>query len=222
MAIQKDSSKLTVQGGGVHPLTSYVMNYLVFLGDYSESLADILADWPLELHGSSPEPLSNQVSDVSEECGGTPSAITTRLAWLILVLLCKLDTKAQLYEDVALSYLFLANNHQYIVAKVSNTTLRHVTGGEWITNHESKARGCAIKYERIGWAKVLSSLQERRKAGIVEFNAAFKETFLRQASWVAPNQKLREEIRASLAGKLLPANRRMHEARSPGADRVCP
>ncbi|KAK8489262.1 hypothetical protein V6N13_009552 [Hibiscus sabdariffa] len=48
-AIQKDTSKSTVPGGGIHPLTRYVMNYLTFLADYSEVLSDIVADWPLPI-----------------------------------------------------------------------------------------------------------------------------------------------------------------------------
>ncbi|XP_073041957.1 exocyst complex component EXO70H1-like, partial [Primulina eburnea] len=39
-AIQKDSSNATSKGG-VHPLTRYVMNFLIFLGDYSGAISDI-------------------------------------------------------------------------------------------------------------------------------------------------------------------------------------
>ncbi|KAI4382359.1 hypothetical protein MLD38_008332 [Melastoma candidum] len=222
MAIQKDYSKSAVPGGGVHPLTRYVMNYLVFLGDYGELLEDIVADWPLELHGSLPEPLSCLISDEFED-GRAPS-ISMRFAWLILVLLCKLDAKAEAFKDVALSYLFLANNLRYIVAKVTKSGLRHVLGDDWIIKHDSKVREYASKYERIGWAKVLSSLPDEKstataeigpeeaKAFIGGFNVAFEEAFARQASWVAPDPKLREEIRGSLAGKLLPAYRRVYGA----------
>ncbi|KAI4386021.1 hypothetical protein MLD38_003994 [Melastoma candidum] len=223
MAIQKDSSKSAVPGGGVHPLTRYVMNYLVFLGDYGETLEDIVADWPLELHGSLPEPLSCLIGEEFGN-GSSPSAISTRFAWLILVLLCKLDAKAELFKDVALSYLFLANNLRYVVAKVMKSSLRHVLCDNWIIKHDSKVREYAGKYERIGWAKVLSSLPEEKmtvtaeighdevRGFIVGFNAAFEEAFARQASWVAPDPKLREEIRGSLAGKLLPAYRRVYAA----------
>jgi len=38
VAIEKEPSKATVAGGGVHPLTRYVMNYLVFLADYEGAL----------------------------------------------------------------------------------------------------------------------------------------------------------------------------------------
>ncbi|XP_006665134.2 exocyst complex component EXO70A1-like [Oryza brachyantha] len=37
-AIEKEPSKATAAGGAVHPLTRYVMNYLVFLADYEGAL----------------------------------------------------------------------------------------------------------------------------------------------------------------------------------------
>ncbi|KAK7302000.1 hypothetical protein RJT34_12878 [Clitoria ternatea] len=44
-AIQKESSKILVPGGEIHPLTCYVMNYIAFLTYYSNALADIVVDW---------------------------------------------------------------------------------------------------------------------------------------------------------------------------------
>uniref|UniRef100_A0ACD5UQR2 Uncharacterized protein n=1 Tax=Avena sativa TaxID=4498 RepID=A0ACD5UQR2_AVESA len=40
-AIEKETTKATVPGGAVHPLTRYVMNYLLFLADYDNALARI-------------------------------------------------------------------------------------------------------------------------------------------------------------------------------------
>ncbi|KAF2283391.1 hypothetical protein GH714_003824 [Hevea brasiliensis] len=119
-AISKENSKKLVPGGGVHPLTRYVMNYIAFLADYGGILSDIVADWPLTM--SSPLPESYFGSPEPED--GTSSAISVRFAWLILVLLCKLDGKAELYKDVSLSYLFLANNLQYVVNKVQKSSLK--------------------------------------------------------------------------------------------------
>ncbi|XP_022986803.1 exocyst complex component EXO70H1-like [Cucurbita maxima] len=204
MSIQKESSKKPVPRGGVHPLTSYVMNYILFLSDYSRILNDILADWPL------PEQLS-----MPESYYGTPkeedSPITLRFAWLILVLLCKLDGKGEHYNDVALSYLFLANNLQYIVNKVRISNLRFLLGGDWIERHESRIKLYASKYGRIGWNGVFSSLPadvkteispEEARESFRNFNRAFEETYRKQTSWVVPDQKLRDEIKISLAKEL--------------------
>ncbi|KAK4286500.1 hypothetical protein QN277_003049 [Acacia crassicarpa] len=207
-AIQKDNSKKPVPGGGTHPLTRYVMNYISFLSDYSDVLADIVADWPLTIQ--SPLPESYFVS--SGDDNNPSSEISVRLAWLILVVLCKLDGKAELYKDTALSYLFLANNLQYVVSKVRASNLRFLIGEDWLIKHESKVKEYVSKYERMGWNKVLSSLPENPTAEMAaeqvwacfrNFNAEFSETCMKQSSWIVSDAKLRDEIKASILSKLL-------------------
>ncbi|XP_030546201.1 exocyst complex component EXO70H1 [Rhodamnia argentea] len=207
-AIQKDSSKAAVPGGGVHPLTRYVMNYLTFLADYSEVLTDIVADWPVEA----------AVPDLRPDA----SPMSARLAWLVLVLLCKLDAKAQRYKDVALSYLFLANNLDYVVVKVRQSRLRYLLGEDWVTKQEAKVRQYAANYEKMGWSKVLESLPEAQppaaemsmnhaKESFRSFNAAFEEAYKRQIGWVVADPKLRDEMKVSLAKKLVPRYREFYE-----------
>lgn len=150
--IQKESSKIPVPGGGVHPLTRYVMNYIALLADYSENLTDIIADWP-----QTPLPESYYKSPSYDE-DNPPSEIAKRLAWLILVVLCKLDGKAELYKDVALSYLFLANNMQYVVVKVRKSNLGFILGEDWLSKHELKVKEHVSKYERMAWSNVISSI----------------------------------------------------------------
>ncbi|KAL7173516.1 hypothetical protein ACSBR2_032888 [Camellia fascicularis] len=210
-AIQKDISKAPVSGGGVHPLTRYVMNYVVFLSDYSGALTDIVADWPLS--NQSPLPESYFSSPTSDNSPTT--AISVRLAWLVLVLLCKLDSKAELYKDVSLSYLFLANNLNYVVSKVRTSNLNLLLGDDWLVKHEAKVKQYAANYERMGWNKVIVSLPELNPTANISpdearlrfrnFNTAFEEAYRKQTSWVVPDPKLRDEIRISLARKLVPA-----------------
>ncbi|XP_021279200.1 exocyst complex component EXO70A1 [Herrania umbratica] len=216
MAIQKDSSKSTLPGGGIHPLTRYVMNYIIFLSDYSGSLSDIVADWPLTI--PSPLPESYFGSPDNEESISSP--ISVRLAWLILVMLCKLDGKAAMYKDVALSYLFLANNLQYIVRKVRQSNLKFLLGDDWVTRHELKVKQYAANYERVGWSKVVASLPENPTAEIPvdqvmdhfrKFNSAFEETYTKQTSWVIPDPKLRDDIKISLARRIVPIYKEFFE-----------
>nr|XP_023876689.1 exocyst complex component EXO70H1-like [Quercus suber]POE80793.1 exocyst complex component exo70b1 [Quercus suber] len=204
-AVQKDPSKATVPGGGVHPLTRYVMNYISILADYSGALADKVADRPLNLQTPLPESYFGSPSEVDD------SPVSVRFAWLVLVLLCKLDGKAELYKDVALSYLFLANNLQYVVAKVRSSNLKLYLGDDWVNKHELKVKQYASNYERMGWSKVISSLPEDPKAEISldqardcykKFGAAFEAAYKKQSSWVVPDPKLRDEIKASVARKL--------------------
>lgn len=215
-AIQKDSSKLPLPGGGVHPLTRYVMNYLSFLSDYSGILADIVADWPISVQSSLP----GSYFDGPGSENSPSSGISLRFAWLVLVLLCKLDGKAKLYKEVSLSYLFLANNLQYVVNKVQTSNLRLLLGEDWVTKHEAKVRRYTANYERMGWIKVFSSLPEDPTAAITQaeatecfkkFNSAFEETYRKQMPWIVTDPKLRDEIKLSLAKKIAPKYREFYE-----------
>lgn len=218
-AIKKDSSKV-VAGGGIHPLTRYVMNYLIFLGDYSGPITDIIADWPAVV--KSPLPESYLLSPIAtDDDGNSPSCtVSVRLAWLILVLLCKLDGKAGFYGDVPLSYLFLANNLNYVVSKVRESSLKLLLGPDWISNHEAKVEQYMANYKRMGWSKVMMSLPENPTAEIspaeakecfCKFSSGFEETYWKQRSWVIPDPKLRDEVKISLAKKILSAYRPFYE-----------
>ncbi|XP_027343390.1 exocyst complex component EXO70H1 [Abrus precatorius] len=222
-AIQKESSKTPVPGGGIHPLTRYVMNYIAFLADYSDALADIVADWPQH-----PMPESYYRSANHEE-NNPSSELAERIAWLILVLLCKLDSKAELYNDVALSYLFLANNMQYVVIKVRKSNLGFILGEDWLTKHESKVKGYVTKYERVGWSKVLPLLPENPTAEMPAeqaraifqiFNVAFRDACRTQFSWVVSDPKLRDEIKMSIASKLEAKYREFYEKKRVGSESV--
>lgn len=216
-AIQKDSSKTRVPGGGVHPLTRYVINYITFLADYSGVLADIVADLP-----QSPLPENYYRSPMRDESPSS-SEISERIAWLILVLLCKLDGKAELYKDVALSYLFLANNLQYVVVKVRTSNLGFLLGGDWFANHELKVAEYVSKYERVGWSRVMSALPEnpmaeKVRACFVGFEAALREECRKQSSWIVSDPKLRDEIKASIASKLVQRYRELYEKHRVGSE----
>ncbi|KAL6011211.1 hypothetical protein ACLOJK_001656 [Asimina triloba] len=221
-AMQKDSSKSPVPGGDLHPLTRYVMNYICLLGDYSEILADVFADFPLQVQSPLPEALLRNPPPTPES--NPLSANSSRFEWLVFVLLCKLDTKAELYKDVGLSYLFLANNLQYVVSKVRRCSLRYILGDKWLSTQESKVRQFAANYERMAWNKVISALPENPttefaphmiKERFQQFNSAFEAAYHVQSGWVVADGKLREEIRASVTEKIVPAYRCFYDSFRP-------
>lgn len=215
-AIQKETSKIAVPGGGVHPLTRYVMNYITFLTDYTEILSDIIADSPLTV--PSPLPVSYFGSPEADKSHSSP--VSVRLAWIVLMVLCKLDGKAELYKDVALSYLFLANNLQYVIGKVRSSNLKLLLGDDWIVNHESKVQQYAEKYVRMGWSKMLATLPadltaekpvERVKDHFRKFNSGFEETYKKQSTWTVPDPKLREWIKLSLGKRVVPVYKEFYD-----------
>ncbi|CAL1374405.1 unnamed protein product [Linum trigynum] len=211
------SSKDIVPGGGIHPLTRSVMDYLSALADYSGILADIIVDSLPESNAKLPE--SYFESPTSSFDGGPSPALSSRLAWLILVLLCKLDMKSEKYDDVSLSYLFLANNLQFIFEKVCTTRLRVILGEDWVSKHANKLRKYAANYETIAWNKVFSALPsmplkevspEAAEECFRRFNAAFEESHRKQVSWIVPNENLRDALKVSIAKKLLPTYREVY------------
>ncbi|XP_059316037.1 exocyst complex component EXO70H1 isoform X2 [Lycium ferocissimum] len=210
LSIQKNSLKTPVPGGRIHPLTNSVMDYIASLANYSGVLSDIIPDSATSAQSSFPETYETPKS----------SAVSARLAWIVLVLLCKLDTRAELYNDIALSYLFLANNIQFVVERVCVSALKCILGDEWILNLERKVKLYSTKYENVAWNKVFLCLPESLdpslppdtiKGHFRRFNESFEESYRRQKSWVVPDGKLRDEIKVSIARKLVPAYRDFYD-----------
>ncbi|GMI80056.1 exocyst subunit exo70 family protein H4 [Hibiscus trionum] len=213
--IQKDSSKAMIPGGGLHPLTMYSMNYLTLLADYGNILTDVISDWPTAARASLPEDFFD-----SPDSDESPVAISIRIAWLILLLLCKLDSKSKHYKDVSLSYLFLANNLQHIISGVRTSNLLHLLGEEWLDKHEAKVRQFAANYERLAWGKVFDSLPENPTAPMTDgeakecfkkFNSSFENAYFKQSSSVVPDPKLRDKIKVSIGTKLVGVYREFHD-----------
>lgn len=130
-AIEEENSKSPVPGGTIHPLTRYVMNYLIFLSDYKETLTNITANDPTDISKGLPNSvmdLFGQLDGHGDQLGSPASALSVRLGWIITSLQCKLDAKSNLYQDVSLSSLFLTNNLHYIVKKVKGSELIALLG----------------------------------------------------------------------------------------------
>lgn len=196
-SIHRNSSKLTLSGGGIHPLNNSVMTYLSSLSDYGSALSDIIVD---------DSQFREQTSDES-----SPPAVSAKLARIILVLLCKLDGKAKFHNYVALSYLFLVNNLHFIIEKVRATNLNFILGEEWLTNHEKKLKQYVSSYESMSWNKVISCLPENYLVSPEKVTdcfrrlySTFEEVYGKQTSWIVVDEKMRDKIKASIANKLVP------------------
>lgn len=214
--LNKESLKTTVVGAGVHRFTVDTMNYLSLLGDYSV-LSDILMDSPTQEKSVMPETFFD--GSYSSDSSPSPS-ISSRLAWLIFFLVCKLDGKAKHYKDVSQAYIFLANNLQHILTKVRSSNLRYLLGDDWITKRESEVKKFAANYERLAWSHVFDAVpknvtamtREEARVSFKKINMVFEEAHYKQLAIVVPDGKLRDEIKVSIARKLLPAYREFYSA----------
>ncbi|KAI3721318.1 hypothetical protein L2E82_32327 [Cichorium intybus] len=208
-SIHKNSSKLTVSGGGIHPLSDSVMTYLSSLADYGSALNDVILD-DLPFREQSPF-LESYMECLSTDEISLP-AVSVKLAWIILVLLCKLDGKAKFHNYVALSYLFLVNNLHFIIEKVRATKLKFILGKDWIMEHEKKLKQYVSSYESMSWNKVISCLPENSllspekvRECFRRLYSTFEEIHLKQTSWIVVDEKMRDMMKASITNSLLPA-----------------
>ena len=217
--IRKDSSKTVVPGGGVHPMTISAMDHLSRLAEYSGILVNIV-----KVSSSSAKTLlPKSYFNVSESSEG--SEVRVRFAWMILVLLCKIDGKAEMYKDFSVQYLFLANNLQHVTSRARSTSLKHLLGEEWIARHFEKVGQFARSYERIAWEPLASMCPkttvemspEEAKTQLERFSECFESTCELQSTCVVPDDKLLEEMRTSIVEKLLPAYRDFYNAHANAA-----
>ncbi|XP_010543895.1 PREDICTED: exocyst complex component EXO70B1-like [Tarenaya hassleriana] len=185
------------------------LHHLSLLSDYNTVLADILAGSPPPEKSLLPE----SYFDVVESDDSPATELTIRVAWLILVLLCRIDHKAKHYKDLSLTYIFLANNLQHVVSRAGSSNLKHLLGEDWVVRHFAKVRQFAASYERLAWGPVASSLPENSIAAAMSpeevkdlfeaFNASFESAYGKQSACVVPDPKIRDEMKTSVARKLV-------------------
>lgn len=202
--IRRDPAKAAVPGGGIHPITRYVMNYIRVACQSRQTLEQVFEESiapPVDRPPSSSSPLSVQ------------------MAWMMELLESNLEAKSKIYKDPALASVFMMNNGRYIVHKVKDSELGSLLGDDWIRKHAAKVRQYHVNYQRNSWSKVLGVLKldstslspnvasKTMKEKLKLFNVYFDEICKTQSTWVIVDVQLREELRASVAGSLTPAYR---------------
>ncbi|KAK9122880.1 hypothetical protein Sjap_012482 [Stephania japonica] len=208
-AVEKDATKTAVLDGTVHPLTSYVINYVKFLFDYQSTLKQLFQEF-----------------DKGGEANSQLANVTIKI---MQALMNNLDGKSKQYKDAALTQLFLMNNIHYMVRSVRRSEAKDLLGDDWVQIHRRIVQQHANQYKRVAWGKILQTLsvqglsssggsamggdnssgvsramvKERFKA----FNMQFEELHQRQSQWTVPDSELRESLRLAVAEVLLPAYR---------------
>lgn len=211
-AVEKDATKTAVADGTVHPLTSYVINYVKFLFDYQSTLKQLFQEF---------------VS--GDDSNSQLAAVTMRI---MQALQTNLDGKSKQYKDPALSHLFLMNNIHYMVRSVRRSEAKDLLGDDWVQRHRRIVQQHANQYKRIAWAKILQclSIQGLTSSGgsgtgadggsnssgvsraivkdrLKTFNIQFEELHQRQSQWTVPDTELRDSLKLAVAEVLLPAYR---------------
>uniref|UniRef100_A0A6M2FCM3 Exocyst subunit Exo70 family protein n=1 Tax=Populus davidiana TaxID=266767 RepID=A0A6M2FCM3_9ROSI len=213
-AVEKDATKTAVLDGTVHPLTSYVINYVKFLFDYQSTLKQLFQEF--------------------ESSGETSSQLATITMRIMQALQTNLDGKSKQYRDTALTQLFLMNNIHYMVRSVRRSEAKDLLGDDWVQRHRRVVQQHANQYKRNAWSKILQCLSTQgltsssvgggsavsgeggsgsgASRGLIKdrfktFNIQFEELHQKQSQWTVPDTELRESLRLAVAEVLLPAYR---------------
>ncbi|KAG2669475.1 hypothetical protein I3843_14G036100 [Carya illinoinensis] len=209
-AVEKDATKTAVSDGTVHPLTSYVINYVKFLFDYQSTLKQLFQEF-------------------DNKDGTQLASVTMRI---MQALQNNLDGKSKQYKDPALTHLFLMNNIHYMVRSVRRSEAKDLLGDDWVQIHRRIVQQHANQYKRNAWAKILQCLSipglassgggssvgvdGGNSSGVSRalvkdrakiFNTQFEELHQKQSQWTVPDTELRESLRLAVAEVLLPAYR---------------
>ncbi|XP_028805618.1 TMV resistance protein N-like [Neltuma alba] len=216
--IASNPSQSPFPGGGIHPLTYYVMSYISYLLDYNNTLNILNGEEELEYDISLYHSMSHDTSQDSDILGSSyssVSSVTVHFRSVTSILELKLENKSKLYKEAACQHLFLMNNMHYMAQRVQESQLKHIFGDEWIRKHVYKYQQHAWNYEQASWSSVLSLLKDERiqlsmsrnllKTRLQNFYVAFKDIYRIQTAWVIPDHLLREGMQISISQKLVHA-----------------
>ncbi|OMP07819.1 Exocyst complex protein Exo70 [Corchorus olitorius] len=220
-AVASNASTNPFAGGGIHPLTRYVMNYIRLLADYNDTLNCLLKNQDgVAASRLSPDTSPTTEDDrMSNDFSGSCSPMALHFQSLTSILEVNLYDKSKLYRDASLQHFFLMNNIHYMAQKVKNSELRLIFGDKWIRKHNWKFQQHAMDYERATWSSILSLLKDESnsssssisrtllKERLRSFYVAFEEVYKTQTSWIISDAQLREDLRISTSLKVIQAYR---------------
>ncbi|XP_045832133.1 uncharacterized protein LOC123923489 [Trifolium pratense] len=146
--IGKDPVNVTVNGGGLHPITQYVMNYLSVVCQSRQTLEQVFED-------SSFSQTIHRIMDILES---------------------NLEMKSKCYDDPSIGYIFLMNNNTYIVQVTKDNELGTILGYDWLQKHALKVwhyygrevQQSPYKTRHYDGREVLQSLYNARQIGKID------------------------------------------------------
>jgi len=198
-----------VPGGGIHPITRYVMNYLCATGRSRQTLEQVFE----EDYGQSLKEYPKIEDKVQSS-----SSLSVQMSFIMELLDRNLEAKSKIYKDPSLSYVFLMNNSRYMVQKTKDSELGTILGDVLIQKHTTKVRQHHMNYQRNSWSKVLECLKldnidsmhlnevaSSMKKKLKSLNMLFGEICRVQPSWFICDKHLKKEIIISIVKILLPS-----------------
>ncbi|KAJ3681536.1 hypothetical protein LUZ60_016025 [Juncus effusus] len=215
--VEKDPpGKPPTTNGAVHPLSSYVMNFLKFVFDYKALLEKLLGEY-------------SEGKEDAENLQFLPAILR-----ILQALQNNLEAKSKHCKEHGLGYIFLMNNIHYMVNSVIKTDeVKEILGDDWIQRKRRIVQQNANLYRRACWGKVTESLSSQGllsssggggsnspkgslssnalkhfvKERLKSFNAQLEEIHEKHCLWKVHDEDLKDNLRLIVAEILLPAYR---------------
>ncbi|KAL5202992.1 hypothetical protein ABZP36_013944 [Zizania latifolia] len=203
--VRRDPARVASPGGGIHPITRYVLNYLRAACGSRQTLEEVMEGDFGAVGGSA----------VAADPDRPTSSLAVHIAWIMDVLHKNLDIKSKIYRDPSLACIFLMNNGRYIIQKVNDSELGVLLGDEWIKQMTNRVRRWSVDYQRSTWGKVTTVLHtggpgvgalpaKAMMQKLRMFNTYFQEIYEVQSEWVIADDQLREDVTAAVEDAVMP------------------
>uniref|UniRef100_A0A8B9FBP3 Exocyst complex component 7 n=1 Tax=Amazona collaria TaxID=241587 RepID=A0A8B9FBP3_9PSIT len=175
--------------GTVHELTSNAILFLQQLLDFQETAGAMLAS----------QETSSSASSYSSEF--SRRLLSTYICKVLGNLQLNLLSKSKVYEDPALSAIFLHNNYNYILKSLEKSELIQLVAVTQKTAERSYRELIEqqIQTYQRSWLKVTDYILERNlpvfQPGVKGFNDGLEELCKIQKAWAIPDVEQRDKIR---------------------------
>uniref|UniRef100_A0A8I5TD01 Exocyst complex component 7 n=1 Tax=Pongo abelii TaxID=9601 RepID=A0A8I5TD01_PONAB len=175
--------------GTVHELTSNAILFLQQLLDFQETAGAMLAS----------QETSSSATSYSSEF--SKRLLSTYICKVLGNLQLNLLSKSKVYEDPALSAIFLHNNYNYILKSLEKSELIQLVAVTQKTAERSYREHIEqqIQTYQRSWLKVTDYIAEKTlpvfQPGVKGFNDGLEELCKIQKAWAIPDTEQRDRIR---------------------------
>ena len=217
--VLRELSTRPFPGGGIHPLTKYIIHYIELIYVHVESLTELVA----RPQGSNDDRDPPEVPG-SQEMDKGLIPLKSHLARVIEFLLYNLKFKSNFYGQESLRCLFMMNNVSSVSEMIkSSKELEELIGTRLRMKLREKVELARTDYLHTSWGEVCDFLKGKglkshsnfdffpgRSTRAVKkkfrtFNRMFEDILQTQEGWMVPDQQLRMKLLECILAKLIPA-----------------
>ncbi|XP_027151121.1 exocyst complex component EXO70B1-like [Coffea eugenioides] len=212
--VLRELSTRPFPGGGIHPLTKYIIHHIDLIYVHRESLTELGSNDnrdPPEIPGS-------------HEMDGGLVFLKRHLTRVIEFLLQNLKFKSNFYGQESLHCLFMMNNVNSVSEKIkSSKELEELIGTHLQMKLREKVELAKTDYFHRSWGEVCTFLKGEGlksyfncdffpgrstravKKKFKTFNSMFEDILQTQEGWIVPDLQLRMKLLECILAKLIPA-----------------